>query len=276
MARLGPAATTAAAKTWRAPDHWQGGRFEFPSLAGSRWLQVHYEQGGCHLQAESGRGWFISRTGSVRPVPSNCGLAQEQPGEEAIRQGPVEVLARAMRGQFCLHASAILVKERGVVAFVGESGVGKSTLARLIHERGESGWQRVADDVLPVWLEPQGIAADLSFPQPKLTRNEQEPAGGGEGKGFLQAVYLLEGPDGGDAVTSERCRPFDAIAVIAGNTMGARLFDWRLLDAHLGFCAAAAALVDVRRLRFPRQLGIGGRIISQLATDLTLPSRREG
>lgn len=50
-----------------------------------------------------------------------------------------------------LHASAVRIGH-GVVAFVGASGAGKSTIAQFFAERG---YQLVSDDLLPVRFEPK-------------------------------------------------------------------------------------------------------------------------
>lgn len=50
------------------------------------------------------------------------------------------------RGQVILHGSAVTT-ERGAVVFVGPSGVGKSTLAAALHQRG---YRALADDVCSI------------------------------------------------------------------------------------------------------------------------------
>lgn len=230
-------------------------------------MQVSSGDRGCRLDVDGRPAWFISRTGGVEAISSRAPGLREG---DAIRQGPVEVLARAMCGQFCLHASAIHVAGRGVVAFVGESGAGKSTLARLIHEDGGGSWPRVADDVLPVSLGTSGVEVDPAFPQPKLSPEEQYRCDQGPQRLPLIALYRLGPPSDGEAVQSVRARPYEALAIVAGNTMAARLFDGYLLERHLAFSAAVAATVFPRTLTYPRVASIAPRVVAVIAADLGL------
>ena len=69
------------------------------------------------------------------------------------------------RGLFTLHASAIVLG-RLAVAFIGEKGAGKSTMAAALHTRGHS---MLVDDVLALGCEgPAPIYALPGFPQWKL------------------------------------------------------------------------------------------------------------
>jgi hypothetical protein len=65
---------------------------------------------------------------------------------EALRE-PVLLHALAQLGVFVLRASAARTPAGALVAFTANSGVGKSTLARVPAERG---WRRVGDDLLPI------------------------------------------------------------------------------------------------------------------------------
>lgn len=56
----------------------------------------------------------------------------------------------AVLDRLVLHSGAVELDE-SVIAFVGESGVGKSTLARFVSDRGHP---HVADDLLPVRFVP--------------------------------------------------------------------------------------------------------------------------
>ena len=86
--------------------------------------------------------------------------------------GPGLILALAVHGVYCLHASAVKTP-RGVIAFLGESGRGKSTLARFLAADSGLGWTRVADDILPVEVTADGVDVLPRFPQLKLPDGEQ-------------------------------------------------------------------------------------------------------
>jgi hypothetical protein len=68
------------------------------------------------------------------------------------------------RGHLVLHASAVAA-EGGAVAFIGESGFGKSTLAAMLHDRGLA---VVTDDVLAVSVKGENVSVFPSFPRLKL------------------------------------------------------------------------------------------------------------
>jgi hypothetical protein len=71
--------------------------------------------------------------------------ADAPPGmDQVLAGGPVLAMALALRGQPCLHASAVSMGDRAV-AFGGASGAGKSTLAALACLAGAD---LVADDIL--------------------------------------------------------------------------------------------------------------------------------
>jgi hypothetical protein len=69
------------------------------------------------------------------------------------------------RGYFVLHASSIAIQGQ-VVAFLGEKGQGKSTLAATLFERGHL---LVADDAVPVDMRRSDMLTTVAgFPQFKL------------------------------------------------------------------------------------------------------------
>jgi ABC-type multidrug transport system fused ATPase/permease subunit len=61
----------------------------------------------------------------------------------ALVLGPALGVLLHQRGVLALHASSVLL-DRGVVAFLGRSGAGKSTMAAALHRRGHA---LVADDI---------------------------------------------------------------------------------------------------------------------------------
>ncbi len=165
--------------------------------------------------------------------------------------GPPLVLALAMQGVWCLHASAVTVDGRAV-AFAGESGNGKSTLAASLNDAGGSDWRRLADDTLPVCRGSEGVAALPHFPQLKLPASEQHPVDA-PARLPLAGVFVVAPPDGERSVTVRLLTRRQATQALIRHTVAARLFDRPLLAAHLDFCAEAAARVPVWRLGYPHR-----------------------
>lgn len=79
--------------------------------------------------------------------------------------GRVLPLALNLQGVVTLHSSAVLLPQ-GAVAFVAESGTGKSTLASLF---GCAGHTLITDDVLAVAEDSSGFSAAFGSPQVRLT-----------------------------------------------------------------------------------------------------------
>lgn len=87
--------------------------------------------------------------------------------EEALQRfilGSALGSAIFQRGHLALHASAV-VGPRGAVAFIGESGWGKSTLSASLHARG---YRMLADDLLAVRTGAEGHLVFPGLPEFKL------------------------------------------------------------------------------------------------------------
>jgi len=69
----------------------------------------------------------------------------QAPDERATQIRMLAPFAAALQGKLTLHASCVR-REGRAYGFIGGSGVGKSTFARYLLERG---WQLVCDDLLP-------------------------------------------------------------------------------------------------------------------------------
>jgi hypothetical protein len=174
-------------------------------------------------------------------------------GESLVAEcllGPGLILALAARGIYCLHASAVRTP-RGAIAFLGESGQGKSTLARFLAET-VPGCVRLADDILPVRMGAVGIEALPRFPQLKLGRADQVSDAEPEGVPLRVACVLdpVSG-EGGGGVTLEALDPLQASLALMRHTVAARLFDRAPAARHLEACGSAAGCGALRRLRYP-------------------------
>jgi len=96
-------------------------------------------------------------------------LIDPKPGvdESVIRLfllGPALAILLHQRGYFVLHASAVVI-EGEAIAFVGEKGQGKSTMASALHARGHP---LLVDDFVAVDLATSPPSAYPGFPQMKL------------------------------------------------------------------------------------------------------------
>jgi hypothetical protein len=190
----------------------------------------------------------------------------------AVVTAPI-VLALALQGIFCLHVSAVRAQGR-LVAFAGESGVGKSTLAHFLDLDSGNGWERIIDDILPVWMDEQGQMMALPhFPQLKVAE-EYQPVHLAPAEMPLHALYALEqeGQDGqGVEVQVQSLGRRAATMALIQHTAGTRLFDDKLLGEHLSFCAACTAVIAVSSLRYPRRRASLPLVQAALQQDLGLP-----
>lgn len=167
--------------------------------------------------------------------------------------GPGLVLALARRGSFCLHAGAVLT-EHGVVALLGESGHGKSTLAAFLEREAGLGWRRVADDLLPVELTPTGAVALPHFPQLKLAAGDQVQPDLPERLPLVAAVLLEpHPPHAGDDPVAQRLLPqLRATTALLGHTVAGRLFDRELAARHLAAVGRLAGAIATSVLAYPQ------------------------
>ena len=222
-----------------------------PSLRAEGWISDRLEtitfwrddQGVLLDIPSAGRFWTSADGAAIRHISGPPELEPSILAQSLL--GPPLVLALALNGVWCLHASAIIIEDRAVV-FLGNSGAGKSTLAAFLRE--QPGAQRVGDDILPVTWENGALFALPRFPQLKLPITAQPGLTFPE-KIPLAAVYLL---DKGSSIRIEAAGPAAATLTLASHSVAARLFDRQLLGAHLDFCAQAAKAASVRRLIYPR------------------------
>lgn len=225
---------------------------------GAGWVGGRWQEVECHLQDGTYR---LRVAGAVTLAVGRDGGSIRRLGDEvpadpyllgAAAAGPALILALALQGVFCLHASAVSDGE-GVVALMGASGAGKSTLAHRLDASGDP-WHRLADDALAVEAEAGPARAWLHFPQLKLGCGEGAAPGSPEALP-LAAVCLLSPPPPGAAtgagVTLQRLSPRAATLAMVRHTLAARLFDADVQGRHLGSCGSVAEGVGVYELGVP-------------------------
>lgn len=226
--------------------------FDGTARVGTRYCRVRSltAADGDFLEISGAGAFAVRREGiAVDPEPE----ADEAAVEEALL-GPALALSLARRGVFVLHASAV-VTARGVVGFLGESGAGKSTLGRLLSQAGTA---RAADDLLAIGPD---AAALPHFPQLKLAPASMAAIAGLEPSYPLAALCVLEPAPPASEVRGEVLPPGVAAAELLRHTIAGSLFAPDLLTDHLGFAAAVAGRVPVRRLSVPRRLDVGPQVL---------------
>ncbi len=200
------------------------------------------------------------------------------PGTEAhtcehLFRNQVLPLALSTQGKLVIHASAVEV-DGGAVAFVAESGTGKSTLAAAF---ATCGHPFLSDDGLVVEARAEGYSALPSHPSLRLWEDSRRTLVGpcaatGPGLPFtskqqiladdaiafcgqariLRRAYFL-GQRRVETVTFERMAPAAATMEWIKYSFLLDPKDAALLAAHFGRVAALAARIPCYRLDYPRQ-----------------------
>ena len=167
--------------------------------------------------------------------------------------GPVLITALATRDVFCLHASAVTLGD-GAVLFIGESGEGKSTLARCLPASG-SGITRVTDDISPVRGRAGRFEVLPDFPQLKLPAVEQTAWRKWPGGLAANAIYRLNRHEPGGAgdrgPSRSRLGPAESFSMLTGQGVASRLFTDELLRRHARWTAGLVEKVPVYELTYP-------------------------
>ncbi|HSK83236.1 MAG TPA: hypothetical protein VK902_07490 [Rubrobacter sp.] len=199
--------------------------------------------------------------------------------------GPVLGALLYQRGLLALHASTVAVG-REAVAFVGEKGMGKSTLAAALCARGH---RLVADDITAVWFDerdrpitypgypqlklwPQA-AAFLGHPPGSLPRLEPglEKRARRMTTAFstaaipLKCIYIL---DEGEDIEIESVLPQEALLELIQHSYGRKLLQTVRTSSHFVQCTSVVRSVPVRSLRRPYRLGTLPELTRKVEEDL--------
>lgn len=242
-----------------AGEGWVGDR--------DRWITCRYGPAGYALRIEDSGLYHVLADGSQALQLQMDREASNVSIDDAVG-GPLVMLALALQGNWCLHASAVKLAGR-TVAFLGESGTGKSTLADWLAREGGVSVLRVADDILPVKAGESGLEALPHFPQLKLAADAQ-PALNLPERMPLDAVYVLSRPAAGELVAIQPLDGQAAVLKLVRHTAASRLFAPDLLVKHLDFCVQAAANVPVRQLSYPLTQAALPTVRKAIASDLGL------
>lgn len=162
--------------------------------------------------------------------------------------GPALVTLLAKKHVYCMHAGAVST-DVGVLAMVGESGVGKSTLSR--HK--DSHWAQISDDILPLRLnnELTTIHVVEDFPQLKLPACRVVAPPSRE----LALDFLLRlAPQPTEQISFKVLSRTDALLQIVRHTVAARLFDQNVMREHARFAKRMSGRIPVIEVNYPRNL----------------------
>lgn len=151
--------------------------------------------------------------------------------------GPPLLLALALSGRFCIHASAI--RRLGGPAWLlsAPSGTGKSTLAEVA---GTQGWQRLCDDLSPLSLRSGRDGGQTqAWLLPRLPQLKLGPAIADLPLALVCAglVELVRG-------SGPQLRPLQSselLHLLLSGTVARRLFDSQLATRHLDWATALAS-----------------------------------
>ncbi len=228
---------------FRGPAELGPRRFELECIAG---------EGGLELSvADHGRFVIDRRGGRITFVRGP--QAEEPSAVSELVLGPALSLALALQNVWSLHASAVETGGRAL-AFLGVSGIGKSTLAHELPAVSNGYCRCVADDVLPITLAADGVQALPRFPQLKYPPDRQ-PGAGVPASLPLVGIYLLT-PRTSGAVTVEPVNGYAAVLALVRHTHCTRLFPQELLRRHFDFCSRLVSAVPVWRLSYPKRRSI--------------------
>ena len=193
---------------------------------------------------------------------------------ETVRQlllGQVMPLVLADRRRLVLHASAVRVGG-GVLAFVGRTGMGKSTLAAAIASRGYS---LVADDCLLVDVagpgyvaRPVNLGIRLHAGRDEKRRFTAEELGIGIAtrSAPLRGIYLLD-PDARASVLIEEFGRRAAVVELLSSAFQLGLDEPAHTRSMFELLTDVAARVAVRRLSVPRGLEHLDAVVDRLLED---------
>jgi hypothetical protein len=198
--------------------------------------------------------------------------------------GPALGALLYQRGWLPLHASAVGVSG-GAVAFVGEKGEGKSTLAAAMYAQGHP---LVADDVTAI--EVAGTGQPTVFPAyPQLRLWPGAAASLGEdldglpqldslsdkrGRYALREFSLVSRPlrrvyvlSRGETAGIEHLRPQEALIELVRYTYGRRLLHAVKSANHFLKCTSIVNSVSVRRLRRPHSFAALSEVVRLVEED---------
>jgi hypothetical protein len=208
---------------------------------------------------------------------------------EIFLLGPAWAILCHQRGLLPLHASAI-VTGKGITAFAGHSGTGKSTTAALLNSLG---YELIADDILPVSFNQNSIPG--AWPYLRRLKLHRDPItqfaftatevvsetldkekyfvhaqGAGDDKWrVLERLYLLEKDVADSNVPIQQITGAEAVRALVAHTYHFNfVLDTRRFGDHLASCSRLASKILIYRLRRPPSRDWGEKLPSLIRTHI--------
>jgi len=198
--------------------------------------------------------------------------------------GPALALLLRQRGLLALHASSVAIRGEAV-AFVGNTGWGKSTIAKAFHARG---YPVVTDDLLAIDLDDGIAQVARSFPLIKLWPDAAAALGNDPVQFFthhtdteklvhrltqgfqmdaipLKCIYIL---GKGEQVGIHQLTTQDALVHIIAHCWGtSNLTERHYLEMFLKQCALLVNQVPIARLERPKDFEIMPQILEMILAN---------
>jgi len=192
------------------------------------------------------------------------------------------------RGILPLHASAV-VTGKGITAFAGRSGAGKSTTAALLNSLG---YELIADDILPVSLNQHSLPGAWPYlrrlklhhhpivqfgftPTEVVSEVDNQkyfihPKHAGVDKWrSLERIYVLEKDASDCHSTIERVTGAEAVRALVDQSYHFKfVLGTRRFGDHLAFCTRVASRIPIYSLRLSSLRDAGERLGSLICAHL--------
>ncbi len=255
---------------------------DMPAEASGCYSYYNATDHGIYLAWE-GVGAFLVRNGCEMVVDPFQGV-EERIIRLFILGTSLAMLLHQRRNTIVLHASVVAMNG-AAIAFVGDKGAGKSTIAGTLHRRGHT---LIADDILAVDISEGNVNALPGFPHLKLWPDSIESLGFSPDtlprlrpeldkrsyrlfNGFsetalpLKSIYILEN---GPETTVNTLQPQQALLGLMPHWYGARFGTEFLrnlgLSNHFKQCTKLVNRTSVFRLERPRSMQILPEVACQI------------
>jgi hypothetical protein len=192
-----------------------------------------------------------------------------------------------MRGIEPLHATAIVV-DGGAVAFLGDSGDGKSTLAASFLSRGYS---LLTDDVLVLEFHDDRVLTHPSLPRIKLTPESADAIFNGRRaipmNSFtskmifplpesqhvrdlvrLRVVYVLPEVSSDSPLSVAHLSGRASFLPLIQNTFNNAVLSRSRIQQQFAFAKRLVKLVPIKQLSYPKGLDLLPRVADEILADL--------